>query len=212
MKKYVTIFFLVFLFGIGIIKANVLPLQGKIIYLDPGHGGKDPGAIYKDIHEADINLKICLKLKEVLESKGAKVYMTRYGDYDLATNNATLRKRSDLYNRVVMINNSIADMYVSVHLNSDPNPKWNGAQIFYNNINKENKEIAEILQSYLNKDRKAKTIDNSYMYKRIKVKGVLIEAGFISNENDRKKLMDDKYIETLASDITDAIIEYCKVQ
>ena len=56
-----------------------LELLGKVIYIDPGHGGADPGTVYKDIYEKDINLNICLKLQKVLESEGAIVYLTRYG-------------------------------------------------------------------------------------------------------------------------------------
>ena len=66
---------------------NHLPLLGKVIYIDPGHGGLDPGAMYKNIKEAPINLEISQKLEETLTRYGAIVYMTRYGDYDLAVNN-----------------------------------------------------------------------------------------------------------------------------
>ena len=74
-------------------KAKELPLTGKIIYIDPGHGGIDPGSIYKNIYEKDINLSICLKLKKELEKSGAQVYLTRDGDYDLSTPNTSTRKK-----------------------------------------------------------------------------------------------------------------------
>ena len=90
-------------------KAKELPLLNKVIYIDPGHGGKDPGSIYKDIFEKDINLEICLKLKKELENKGARVYLTRDGDYDLSTPNTTTRKkacqeRRTFSNKVATIN------------------------------------------------------------------------------------------------------------
>ena len=75
-------------FGYINIKAKELPLLGKVIYLDAGHGGTDPGSIYKDIYEKDINLQICMKLQEELGKQGAIVYMTRYDDYDLSDVNA----------------------------------------------------------------------------------------------------------------------------
>ena len=97
-KMYV---FLMFLFtfiilGICKVKADSLPLLGHTIYLDPGHGGLDPGSIYKDIYEKDINLEICNKLSDKLTSLGAVVYMTRYGDYDISNINSSGRKKSDL--------------------------------------------------------------------------------------------------------------------
>ena len=84
----IIILLLIWTFNIINIKASELSLKNKIIYLDPGHGGTDPGSIYKDTYEKDINLSICIKLKENLEKMGAKVYLTRDGDYDLSTEDA----------------------------------------------------------------------------------------------------------------------------
>ena len=78
--------FLFSLFTFGIVRASILPLFGKVIYLDPGHGGPDPGAVWGNIYESQINLEISLKLQEELEKNGAIVYLTRYGDYDLSVN------------------------------------------------------------------------------------------------------------------------------
>ena len=72
-----------------------LPLFQKVIYIDPGHGGIDPGAVYKDVRESDINLTFSLAIGQKLESLGATVFYTRKGDYDLAITH-TRRKRSDL--------------------------------------------------------------------------------------------------------------------
>ena len=66
----------------------------KKVVIDPGHGGKDPGAIVGELRESDLNLQISFKLQELLEKEGAVVYLTRYDDYDLSSNNVTLRKRS----------------------------------------------------------------------------------------------------------------------
>lgn len=159
---------------------NDVPLLGKVIYLDPGHGGIDPGAYYKDIYEEDINLSISLKLKEKLESNGAIVYITRDGDYDLSSKNVSLRKRSDLANRAKLINESDADVYLSIHLNSSLNSSWKGAQVFYDDINKDNETIAKIFQEEFNKklnsNRKIKEISDLYMYKNINKMGGIIRG------------------------------------
>ena len=120
MLKYkfsILFIFILCLGGITFVSADTqdLELFGKVIYIDPGHGGLDPGAIYKDIYESDLNLEISNKLVATLEAKGAIVYMTRYGDYDLAVTNAQNRKRSDLSRRANIINRSLCDIYISIH-------------------------------------------------------------------------------------------------
>ncbi len=210
-KYYIGIVLAVFLFGISFTRANPLEsdlkLLGKVIYLDPGHGGTDPGAVYKDIYEKDITLSICKKLKELLEQEGAIVYMTRYDDYDLSSSTYN-RKKRDLNNRAKVINESMADMYISIHLNSINSTTWRGIQVFYDDINKNNKTIASILQNNLNKERKIKEIDNILMNRKIKIPGVLIEAGFLSNPNDRYLLRDSNYQYKLSNKIKESIIEY----
>lgn len=206
MYKYkMLLLFLLALFIFSKVNAFIVeaPLTGKVIYIDPGHGGVDPGAFYKDVYEEHINLQISLKLKEKLESDGATIYITRDGDYDLSNPNASLRKKSDLSNRAKAINNSNADLYLSIHLNSTTSSTWKGAQAFYDDINPKNKEIAEKFQEYFNKylnsKRKAKEIKELYMYKRIKIPGLLLEVGFISNPNERYILQQKWYQEKLVN-------------
>ena len=217
MKKYYMLFlFIVFMCSFTFVRANYnkfdLNLLGKIIYLDPGHGGPDPGTVYKNIYEKDINLSICLKLQKVLEEEGAIVYLTRYGDYDLSSNNAVERKKSDLNNRAKIINGSNADLYISLHLNSIPSSTWSGAQVFYDDINVNNKELAHIFQDQLKEDlkttREVKEITNILLNRKIKIPGVLIEAGFLSNPNDRFKLNQNDYQFKLANSIKLALIKY----
>ena len=188
-----------------------LELLGKVIYLDPGHGGKDPGTVYKNIYEKDINLNICLKLQKVLESEGAIVYLTRYGDYDLS-NNSYSRKHSDLNNRAKIINNSKADIYISTHLNSINSSTWKGAQVFYDDVNEKNIEIAKLFQDEFKKNlkttRKIKEINNMLMNRKINIPGVLIEAGFLSNPNDRYLLKQDSYQYKISNSIRNALIKY----
>lgn len=187
-------------------------LLGKVIYLDPGHGGLDPGAIYKDIEEATINLEISKKLMETLEKEGAIVYLTRNGDYDLAVNNAVNRKRSDLSRRGNIINRSMCDLYLSIHLNADVSTTWRGAQVFYDDINPNNEKIAKIMQQVLKEDlkttRKYKETNEMYLHKRVTRPGVLIEVGFITNPNERYLLTSETYQQKVANTITRGVIKY----
>ncbi len=191
---------------------NVYPLLGKVIYIDPGHGGTDPGAVYKDIYESDINLEISEVLSETLGSMGAIVYMTRYGDYDLGVINAINRKRSDLSRRGNIINRSGCDLYISIHLNADPSPVWYGAQVFYDDVHESNEDLAKIMQTelarHLRTKRKYKKTSEMYLHKRIKQPGILIEAGFISNPNERYLLRKKYYQQRLSKAIASGIVKF----
>jgi len=190
---------------------NSYTLLGKTIYIDPGHGGRDSGAIYKKVYEKDINLIMSKKIEQHLVSKGASVYLTRESDIDLSTTSVN-KKRSDLTNRAKLINESKADMYISIHLNSISNSRWQGLQIFYNNKNKENEQIAINLTSYLKQItsniRESKKENNYYMYKQITIPGILIELGFLSNPNDRYRLTREEHQDKLAKNIADSIEKY----
>lgn len=217
MHKYricVFLFLIIGIFSFNYVYAkNIsLPLFGKVIYIDPGHGGLDPGALYKDIYEKDINLEISKKLEESLGRQGAIVYMTRYGDYDLSVKHTINRKRSDLSRRSNIINKSNCDLYLSIHLNAETSSTWRGGQIFYDDINSENKEIAQVMQELfakkLSSRRKYKKVNDLYLQKRVKVPGVLIEVGFISNPNDRYLLKQKSYQIKVADVITEGVIKY----
>jgi len=191
---------------------NEAPLVGKVVYLDAGHGGVDPGAYYKDMYEEDINLSITLKLRDYLLTKGCTVYLTRDGDYDLSNPKARLRKRSDLSNRASLIDKSNADLYLSIHLNSSTSTAWKGAQVFYDDINKNNKDFALVFQKNFNSNlgskREEKEIKNLYMYKNIKnVPGLLLEVGFISNANERQLLNKEWYQNKIVKVITKSVID-----
>lgn len=203
--------FLIIIISIFNVNASNLtfPLLGKTIYLDAGHGGVDNGATVNNVHEKDLNLQIVYKLKETLTSAGATVLLTRKDDNDISNPNALYRKKSDFDNRIKLINNSNADLYISIHQNIYQNKKYSGPQVFYV---KDNQKLAEIIQNtlnkYLNTKRKVKTINNTYMYKLLKKKGILIECGFISNNNERYKLKTEEYQLKLSKIITEGIITY----
>ncbi len=193
-------------------KENTYPLLGKVIYIDPGHGGTDPGAVYKDIYESDINLQISETLSETLGNMGAIVYMTRYGDYDLGVINAINRKRSDLSRRGNIINRSGCDMYISIHLNADSSSVWYGAQVFYDDVHESNEKLAKIMQGelarYLRTKRKHKKTGEMYLLKRITQPGILIEAGFITNSNERYLLRKKYYQQRLSLAIASGIVKF----
>jgi N-acetylmuramoyl-L-alanine amidase len=189
-----------------------LPLLGKVIYVDPGHGGRDPGANYKDILEKDINLEISKTLSNLLAEKGAIVYMTREADYDLARPNIAERKRSDLSRRIRMINESMCDVYVSIHLNATTSTTWRGAQVFYDDVNDKNKVLGEKMQTSFKKHlasrRKLKQVNDLYMYRVIKRPGVLLEVGFLSNANERYVLQKAYYQKKIANAIVEGLLNY----
>lgn len=213
MKKYLLTFLLTFLFLSGFkvkVNAPFFPLAGKIIIIDPGHGGKDPGTLYKDIYEKDINLKIAKKLEQTLSLEGATVILTRDGDYDLSKPNATARKKSDFDNRIKLINQSKGDLYLSIHLNYLSQSEYFGGQVFYD---KENKSLAEKIQNSFNNNlksnRKIKSIPSTnYMYNKIDIKGVLIECGFLSNKEERENLTSSLYQEKIANVITQGVVNF----
>ena len=190
---------------------NERPLLEKVIYLDPGHGGIDSGTTYKDILEKDLNLVLCKKLQNSLISKGATVYLTRTEDKDLSLSKSN-RKRSDLISRAYLINKTKPDMYLSIHINYLANTKYKGLQIFYNNKNKKNEDIAVSLTKYLKEKtwniRDPKYDNTYYMYKHITEPGVLIEVGFLSNPDDRYRLTHEEYQDILIENLTYSIIKY----
>ncbi len=220
MLKYKTLFLCAILlcitsFYISYGKEKALPLFGKMIYVDAGHGGMDPGAIYKNIHEKQINLEISKKLVKSLEKLGATVYMTRYDDYDLSIQNTNSVKRSDLSRRAIMINESNCDLYISIHLNSDLSPTWHGTQIFYDDVNMENEKLAKIMQETFQEEmksnRKYKELTNIYLYRKVKRPGVLVEAGFLSNPNDRYLLRQKTHQQKIVNTIIKSILKYYKL-
>ena len=189
MKKISILLLIILVMLFSIFKVNacdsIFPLIGKTIIIDAGHGGKDFGASIKSINESEINLEITLKLKKELEKVGANVLLTRTDEKDLSNPNALYRKKSDFDNRIKIINNSHADMYLSIHQNIYQNEKYYGPQVFYYPKVKDNEKIANVLQEELNKlaktNRKIKIITGTYMYNKLNVTGVLIECGFLSN-------------------------------
>ena len=142
MKKIIFILLITFVLLTGtVVYSEELnnDLMGKRIVIDVGHGGKDSGTSVNNILEKDLNLIISLKLREKLIKHGVDVIMTRDGDFDLGSPNVSRRKKSDFDNRIKLINNSLADLYLSIHMNYLGNSKYYGAQVFYTEGNEAQK-------------------------------------------------------------------------
>lgn len=187
-----------------------LPLFGRVIFVDAGHGGRDSGASYGKLLEKDINLEISKVLEETLISKGAIVFMTREEDEDLSSKWDERKKRGDLYRRLLMYKKYNAELYLSIHLNSGESG-GKGAEVLYHPINSKNKILGTILMKHFKNDLKTRRVlkkTDLYMYRNTTVPGVLIECGFLSNANDRYLLQKEDYQKQVADSITNAVIEF----
>lgn len=195
------------------------PLAGVKIVIDPGHGGPDGGASSGEVIERDITLKIAHQLVKKLEKKGATIIMTRTKEEDAIAEwqpekrFSTLRERklADLKLREQIVNDEQPEVFVSVHVNAIPDAKWRGAQVFYHKEGHEKgQSLAKAIQSSLkdtlkNTDREALGISGVYLLKKSPVPSVLVETGFISNEEERKLLVDEKYQDKVAESIAEGI-------
>lgn len=195
----------------------MMPLAGKIIVIDPGHGGPDGGAVSQQgLVEKDITLSISLYLRDYLQEAGALVMMTRETDSDLAhpeTKKLARRKTEDLMKRIRMTKEKKADALISIHLNSFPSSKWSGAQTFYNPAREENKKLATLIQTELirnleNTDRLAKQKGDIYILKESPIPTVLVEVGFLSNPQEAALLGNESYQKKVAASIYYGIVSY----
>ena len=195
-----------------------LPISGKVIVVDAGHGVPDEGAESSNgTTEAETNLKIALKLQNLLEQSGSTVILTRSDEnaiYDLDSKTLKQKKISDIHNRVKIGNESHADIFVSIHLNKIPQPQYDGWQTFYKEGDEEGAKLAKQIQENLGKtidkenNRVAKTIDNIYIIKHVEIPTTIVECGFLSNPEEEKKLLNDEYQNKLAWGIYNGIIKY----
>ncbi len=176
-----------------------LPVSGKTIIIDAGHGGWDPGKVSASVEEKDINLLIAKRIEEYLSSSGAEVIMTR--DSDTALGNT---KNEDMKKRISIAKDDSADLFLSIHQNSFPQSSIKGAQVFYFKDSEEGKDLAEKIQNRLKtfadetNTRMAKDNNNYYILKNTEAAAVIIECGFLSNPEEEKKLKDNKYRDKIA--------------
>lgn len=170
------------------------------------------------LSEADINLRIALKLQNLLEEANGTVILTRSDEnaiYELDSKTLSQKKVSDIKNRVKIGNNSEADIFISIHLNKFPQSKYYGWQTFYGlkSIEK-SKILAEMIQntlgSSINKENKrvAKKLENVYISKNVEIPLCLVECGFLSNPEEASLLQKDEYQDRLAFGIFVGISNY----
>ena len=185
---------------------------GKVIVIDSGHGGDDPGKIgINQAKEKDVNLKIAKKVKKRLKKEGWKVVMTREEDIMLGDAQKGNRKIHDMKARVELINKTMPAMAVSIHQNSYQEAEIHGAQVFYYSHSQDGKRMAETMQRALlmadeENTRQAKGNDTYYLLKRTEVPTIIVECGFLSNPQEAEKLTEDGYQKKLAQAITSGII------
>lgn len=191
------------------VSAFAMPVAKKIVVIDAGHGGADPGKVSGSVLEKDINLRIALKLQAYLEEGGATVLVTRIDDSDLADS-----KSGDMSRRKLTANTSKADIFVSVHQNSYNSASVHGAQVFYFNESDNSKKLAQSIQTQLkdfvdpyNKFL-PKANSNYYVLRQTAMPAVIVECGFLSNSGERYKLTQDDYQEKIAWAIYAGIVDY----
>ena len=202
----------------GYIDTVSLPVSGKVVVVDAGHGVPDEGAEAGDgTTEAQTNLKIALKLQSLLEQSGCTVILTRSdenGIYDLDSKTLKQKKISDIRNRVKIGNESSADIFVSIHLNKIPQQQYDGWQTFYNKNSKQGQKLAKQIQSNLNESiqkenkRVPAKIENIYIINNVEIPTTIVECGFLSNPKEKEFLLTDSYQNRLAWGIYNGIIDY----
>ena len=181
-------------------------------------GAPDEGAeSSKGTTEAESNLKIALKVQNLLEQSGATVILTRSDEnaiYDIDSKTLKQKKISDIHNRVKIGNESSADIFVSIHLNKIPQSQYWGWQTFYKQENAESQKLATSIQSSLNQSiqkenkRVASKIENVYIIKHIEIPTAIVECGFLSNPEEERLLLTDEYQNKLAWGIYTGIMDY----
>ena len=195
-----------------------LPVNNKVIVIDAGHGVPDEGAQSSNgTTEAESNLKIALKVQNLLEQSGATVILTRSDEnaiYDLDSNTLKQKKISDIHNRVKIGNESSADIFVSIHLNKIPQQQYWGWQTFFKNGNEYSKKLAKSLQQGLNQTiqkenkRESLKIENVYIIEHVEIPTAIVECGFLSNPEEKALLEQEEYQDKLAWGIYIGIMDY----
>ncbi len=197
---------------------NTLPT----IIIDPGHGGVDGGAIGCDgTVEKDINLSISLKLADFLRFTGFQVIMTRSEDISIHDSGATKIKdikTSDLHNRMKIMQETPNNLFISVHQNKYSEEKYHGAQVFYSPNDEQSPLLAEEIQNSIisniqtdNKREIKPSTKSIYLLYKAQSTAVMVECGFLSNQQEVKKLKDTSYQNQLAFTIMCGLVNYLQI-
>lgn len=196
------------------ITTSSMPKPEYTIVIDAGHGGRDGGAIGKTtgITESELNLKYALTLKNLCEDFGIGVVMTRSDMNGLYDESASNKKKSEMEKRKKIINESGADLMVSIHMNSFPLSSSQGAYVFYANGSDKGFELAKSVQTSIclsfETARKTVTVGDYFVLNYSNIPAILIECGFLSNPVEEIKLQDDEYCKNFCYSILAGIISY----
>ena len=194
---------------VKLLNQNGQPLKDRIIILDPGHGGKDVGAVSGSVYEKTINLKVSTLVKQKLEAAGANVLMTRTGD-----------TFPTLQDRVNFTASNYGEIFVSIHVNSAASTSAQGTETYYavttGDMFQEDVDLAKFVNDQIVNNLKMKNRgvkeQKFYVVANTIIPAILVELGFISNSEDRAKLTDDQYIELFAESIYQGIVQYYEKQ
>lgn len=192
-------------------------LSGKIgnptVVLDPGHGGVDSGAIFEKVMEKDITLDITLRIKSLLEEKNISFALTRDSDVDLGGELTSGRHKRDLLARREVINRG--KLAISIHVNTTKDNQEKGAVVFYAKGSENGKHLAESILTELSKVQDLNYLEpiprtNLFLLRTSLPPMVLVELGFISNRDDRTKLMQTDFRQKCAQAVTNGIEKYLR--
>lgn len=197
----------------GPLAEPVTGLAGKLVLLDPGHGGRDPGASAGGYDEKDIVLAVALTLRELLQEAGAVVVMIRETDIDLSEPIPGKMKLTDLSRRLEMASEVMPDVYLSIHANSFPAAKWRGPQVFYNNVvDPSNRVLASFVQEELSAafgTNRAMVVDQrQFILKNLTVPAVCAEIGFMTNPQDLSLMLEPAGQRTIAWALCRGLAKY----
>ena len=195
--------------------ANVHEKKGRLVVIDAGHGGKDPGKIgVNQVLEKDINLQIAKRVKTLLEQNDVEVVMVREEDHGLYDEDASNKKVQDMKRRMEVIEKSNALLAVSIHQNSYSEEYVHGSQVFYYTTSEKGKCAALLMQKQLvegleqENKRETKANDSYYLLKKSTIPTIIVECGFLSNYAEAEKLNTQVYQEQMAFQITMGILKY----
>ena len=201
---------------------SALPTSNHIVILDPGHGGADGGASGADgTLEKDLNLKIALKVQNLLQQSGCTVFMTRSDDRSLSTIEDEinrLRKVADLNNRTELADKLDVEAFVSIHMNTFSDPQYFGTQVFYSSSPAHSKYLADNIQEEIRmidpeNTRETKNGSGSiFILNDVSIPSVVVECGFLSNEKDLSRLNTDEYQNQIAGAIYNGIVKFYSIE
>lgn len=190
-----------------------------VIIIDAGHGGEDGGTqSASGILEKDINLSIALKVDAMFKLLGFETILVREGDYliyDFSSTTISQKKVSDIHNRMAIMTSYPNSIFLSIHQNYYEESQYSGAQVFYSGNTEQSAIIAQFLQDSIvtslqednTREIKQSGTEIYLLYNAI-TPAVMVECGFLSNEEEAEKLNDEEYQQQMSAAIVSGIVDY----